>query len=235
MQLLINTGGKGKRLYPFTKDIPKPLVKILGKPVLHRLVDWAKDNEITEIIMLNGYLSNKIVEYFGDGTKFGIPIKHSNEKFPLGSGGPIKLASPLINGRFVYISGDHLCEVYLEKMLAYHKKNCADMTVLVHESTHPKDSDILKIDKKNRVIEFLSKHETHLNSGNLSNAGLCIIELKILNLMDKEKFNFENYIYPKALYENLKVVAYNSEEFMADMGTPERLKKCEDYLRNKLK
>ncbi len=230
MKLFISTGGKGTRLYPITKDIPKPMVMLAGKPILHYLVEWAKKYGVEEIIMLNGYKATKIQDYFEDGSKFGIKITHSNEPYALDSGGAIKFAEKYIDSAFAYISGDHICEVDLNKMLEYHQKNNACMTVLVHESTHPNDADILQINENHQVVRFISKHENHEGVGNLSNSGLCIIESEIIKLMDKEIFNFENYIYPKALNKGLKIMGYVSEEFMADMGTPERLKKCEEHI-----
>jgi len=222
------------RLMPLTKDIPKPMVKILGKPVLHHLVDWAKGQRIKEIVMMNGFKHNKIVEYFGNGKGFDIPISHSNEPYPLDSGGPIKFASKYIDGRFVYVSGDHISDIDLRKMIEFHEEKKSDMTILIHESSHPEDSDLIKIDKNGKVVRFVSKHDDHTGAGRLSNAGLCIIEPKIISLMDKEKFNFENYIYPKALEKGYRLYGYESEEFFRDMGTLKRLKDCEEYLKGKL-
>lgn len=231
MRLFINTGGKGERLYPLTKEIPKPLVRIRDKSVLHHLVDWAKKYDIKEIVMMNGYKTEKIREYFKDGQYLGVNIFHSDEPYPLGSGGAIKFAQKHVNGEFVYISGDLLCTVNLKKMISFHKKNNADMTILVHKSDHPHDSDILKIKEDGRVEKFVSKHDDHTGTDDLSNAGLCIMHPKITELMDKEIFTFETYLYPKILEKNLRFFAYHSEEFISDMGTFDRLKKCEDFMR----
>jgi len=235
MKLFINNGGIGKRLLPLTKDIPKPMVEINKKPVLHHLIDWAKREGIEEIVMMNGYKAEKIEEYFGDGEKFKINITHSNEPYALGSGGAVKFAERCINARFVYISGDHICDVNLENMIKFHEKNYADLSILVHESTHPEDSDILQIDNNGKVNKFISKYEEYTEEyGRLSNSGLCIIERNIINLMDKEKFNFENYLYPKVIENNLRFFAYESSEFMADMGTFERLERCSKYLKDNI-
>ncbi len=230
MKLFISTGGKGTRLYPLTKEVPKPMVILAGKPMLHHLVDWAKKYSIEEVVMLNGYMADKIIDYFGDGAKFGIKITHSNEPYALDSGGAIKFAERHIDGTFVYISGDHICEVDLNKMLEYHRRNNASMTVFAHKSTHPNDADILQVNESNQVIKFISKHDDHTGVGNLSNSGLCIIESEVVKLMDKEIFNFENYIYPRALNNGLKIMSYITDEFIADMGTIERLKKCEEHI-----
>ncbi|HIH14787.1 MAG: hypothetical protein QT08_C0009G0031 [archaeon GW2011_AR17] len=234
LKLFIAAGGKGERLYPLTKDIPKPMVPICGKPVLHHLVDWAKENNICEIIMLSCHFSEKIIDYFKDGREFGIKIHHSSDPYPLGSGGPLRYARKYIDDTFVYLSGDHICTVNLKNMLEFHKKNNGNITVLVHKSTHPWDSDVLQINGEKKVVKFISKHDDHTNAGDLTNSGLCIIEPEIIGFADQEKFDFETYLYPRILEADAKMLAYESDEFMSDMGTPERLKKCEDFLKSKM-
>jgi len=224
MKLFINAGGEGKRLQSVVEDIPKPMINVKGKPILHHLVDWAKQFSINEIVMMLGYKSEKIIQYFKDGSEFGIPIKYSVEPYPLGSGGPLRYAKNQIDSTFVYISGDLSCEVDLNKMLDFHKKNNSDITVFLHKSSHPLDSDILQIDSNNRITKFVSKHENHEGTGDLSNAGLCIIEPKIIDLMTEEVFNFENYLYPKILQGGFKMVGYVTDEMIYDIGTRERLK-----------
>jgi len=233
MKLFINTGGKGERLYPLTLEIPKPMVKICSKPILHHLIDWAKINSIEEVVLMNGYKAEKIMEYFGDGSQFGIKITHSTEPYPLGSGGPIKYAKKHIDRRFAYIPGDLICDADLKKMENFHDSKNSQITVLVHKSSHPHDSDILEIEKDFRVKKFVSKHEDHSGCGNLSNAGLCIIEPEILDVMEEEVFNFENYLFPKIIKKNLRFFAYLTDEFIIDIGTMERLRFCEEYLRSR--
>ena len=120
MKLFINTGGKGERLKVLTENIPKPMLQFDGKPILEHLVIWARENGISDIVMLNGYLHEKIESYFEDGREFGIPISHSTEAEPLGSGGCVKKAIHLADTTFALISGDLLCRVDLGKMRASH-------------------------------------------------------------------------------------------------------------------
>ena len=76
-QAIILAGGRGERLRPFTDNLPKPMVPVNGKPFLEYVVELLRENGITEIVMLLGYLPEKITEYFGDGKKFGVSIKYS--------------------------------------------------------------------------------------------------------------------------------------------------------------
>ena len=104
MQLVILAGGKGTRLG--LTDIPKPMVKIAGKPLLEYQIELAKRYGITEIFILSGYLSEVIVDYFGDGAKWGVKIHHVVEPKPLGTAGALKLLEGKLTGRFLVFYGD---------------------------------------------------------------------------------------------------------------------------------
>lgn len=239
MKLFINTGGKGVRLLPLTQDIPKPMVKINGKPILEYLVLWAKKNGITEFVFLNGYKHEVIEDYFKDGRKWGINIIHSNELEPLGSGGSVKNAKKLIDGTFILISGDLICKLNLTKIIEYHnksKKNGNIMTVVVQKTAHPEDSDLIKFNDKLRITEFLDKKNNlnlkNDNSGHYSNSGLFIIEPEVMNFIDEKKFTFETVIFPKLLLYEKYLSAYIADDVIEDVGTHQRLSKSEEYLKN---
>ncbi|MBO5305073.1 MAG: nucleotidyltransferase family protein, partial [Clostridia bacterium] len=90
MKAIIMAGGKGTRLMPLTNSIPKPMVNIIDKPVLEYVINLCKNHGITEIGITLGYLPDAIVDYFGDGKKFGVNITYFFEDEPLGTGGGVK-------------------------------------------------------------------------------------------------------------------------------------------------
>ncbi|MHC4874106.1 MAG: nucleotidyltransferase family protein [Planctomycetota bacterium] len=235
MKLFINVGGKGKRMGELTADIPKPMVMLNGKPILEHLLEWAVNNRFSETVLLCGYKHEVISNYFSDGSSFGIKISYSIEPEPLGSGGPIKFAEPFIDNSFAYINGDLFCMVDFKKMLASHNNSDAIMTILVHKSSHPEDSDVLQLDSSNKVQKFISKNDPHIDCGNLTNAGLCILSPEVLKYMDKKVFTFETYIYPALLKAGEYINGYVTEEFIKDIGTVERLKEVEYMLKEKVK
>lgn len=233
MKLFINTGGKGVRLGGLTHDIPKPMLRLADRPVLEHTVLWAKENGINEIVMLNGFLHEEIEKYFCDGGGFGVKITHSNEPGPLGSGGCVKYGMKHAGGTFVLISGDVICRVDLKKMLASHREaGDAIMTVFLHESDHPHDSDVLQTDSNGRVVKFIGRKDDHTGAGSLANAGLFVIEPRVIDFMEDDVFTFETYLFPRFLAANEYVNAYVTDEYIKDMGTPERLARVEEYLRN---
>ena len=85
MKLVLMAGGKGERLYPLTKEVPKPMLPFNGKPLLEHTIEWAKKQGLKDIIICSGYLAHIIEEYFRDGSRFGVNIKYSIEKEPLGT------------------------------------------------------------------------------------------------------------------------------------------------------
>ncbi|MAF51222.1 MAG: hypothetical protein CMH64_03975, partial [Nanoarchaeota archaeon] len=99
IKLFINAGGKGERLHPLTKDIPKPMVPVNGKPVLHHYVDWAKENDIKEIVMMNGYKAEKIVDYFEDAMKLGTNVDFGHDyHMDIDERYRIKVRNPITTG-----------------------------------------------------------------------------------------------------------------------------------------
>ena len=233
MKLFINAGGKGTRLYPLTKNIPKGMITLAGKPILHHIIDWGKKNEINEIVIMSGYLADNITNYFKDGKEFGVKITHSIEQKPLGTGGAIKFAEKHINDTFAYINGDQICTINLKKMLAFHREHNAMITAFT-EDKNISEADTLEVDTEGKVTDFITKFDPSIR-GRLVNRGLCIIEPKILELMDKEEFNFENDMYPKIIKRGWKLMAYTSGEDMINIESLEQLKQCEKYLLRKIK
>src|SRR5579859_7545835 len=106
MQAVILAGGLGTRLWPLTKVVPKPMVQVAGVPYLEHQLHLLKKQHISDIVILNGYLGDQIEEYFGDGVWQDVSIRYSRELQPLGTGGALREASPLLAATFVLIYGD---------------------------------------------------------------------------------------------------------------------------------
>ena len=135
---VILAGGKGVRLNSITKDeIPKPMAAICGKPILEHIVDRLKENGITRIFMMVGHLYNKIVDYFGDGHKFGVSIEYVIEQQPLGSGGGLFFLKDKVKTDFLVCSGDTVLDVDVERMYRYHLEHQAQITMFTHPNAHP--------------------------------------------------------------------------------------------------
>lgn len=232
MQLVILAGGKGTRLG--LTDIPKPMCPIMSKPVLEYQIELAKKYGITEIFLLTGYLANVIEDYFGDGSKWGVKLHHIVETNPLGTAGNFPSLKDKLKDRFMVFYGDIVMDFDLNSFINFDKQNDSLATILVHPNNHPYDSDLVEIDDKNRVTNFLSKpHPDDLVYKNLVNAAIYIFSPEVLNFIEKDiPQDFGKDILPKILKSNKNIFAYHSAEYIKDMGTPERLIEISDDIKN---
>lgn len=228
MQLVIIAGGKGTRLG--LKDIPKPMCPINNKPLLQYQVELAKRYGIDEIFILSGHLSQVIVNYFGDGSQFGVKIHHVVEPHPLGTAGSLKLIEDQLNDRFLVFYGDVVMDFDISSFINFDLQDTDTLgTLLVHPGNHPYDSDLVEVNSDNNIIGFLPKpHPKDLLYRNLNNAAVYILSPEILRFIPEDQnLDFGKDIFPKLVSEGYRLRAYDTPEFIRDMGTPDRLKVIE--------
>lgn len=227
MQAVIMAGGKGTRLAALTKDeIPKPMVLVAGKPLLLWQVERLKENGITDLIMVIGHLGEKIQEYFGDGSKFGVQIKYFVEETPLGTAGSFYFLKDILKeDTFLMMSGDLLFDIDFGRMVRFHKEKGSAATLFVHPNGHPHDSDLLVLDSEERAIRFDSKHNTRdYWYDNCVNAGIFVFDKKICDRVPEPvKRNLENDIIKGMIDDGEPVYGYRSPEYVKDVGTVERI------------
>ena len=233
MQAFIMAGGKGTRLFSLTNDeIPKPMIKIDGKPLLQRTIENLKSYGIDEIYISVSHLADKITSYFGNGKDFGVKIEYIYEEMPLGSAGALYYLKDKMIDDFVVVSGDVLFEVDLDKMIKFHKSHFALATLFTHPNLHPYDSDLVK-SKDDVVIGFDYKdNQRDYFYKNNVNAGLYIFNSKVLqSLSAPKKMNMEKD-FITSLISSGKVFDYKSTEYIKDIGTPERFELAKIDLKN---
>lgn len=235
IQAVIMAGGKGTRLRELTHDeIPKPMVHINGKPILQHQIECLKRQGITDIILIVGYLGEKIEEYFGNGSRFDVQIRYIKEETPLGTAGALALLPPMLNGEsFFLIFGDILFDIDLARMVKYHVERKAKATLLVHPNSHPHDSDLVITDKSNRVLAFNRKNSIRSDwYSNCVNAGFYLFENDVCQWVSLGvKTDLEKELLSKMINEGCAVYAYHSPEYIKDVGTIERITAAEKDLR----
>ena len=224
MQAVILAGGKGTRLKEITQLVPKPMVEVAGKPLLQYQVELCKQYDLSEIIILVNHLKESIIDYFGDGNKFGIPISYFEEPKPLGTVGGIKEIEHLIKGDFLVLYGDVMMRMDVERLVDFHFQKNSECTLVLHPNDHPNDSDLVEINKEHKVIKFHPKpHDDNRYYTNLVNAGAYVFSKRIFNFIEKGvKADFGREVFPN-IYNQIKMFGYNTTEYLKDMGTPDRL------------
>lgn len=229
-QAVILAGGKGTRLKAISKNIPKPMTKILDKPLLHHQIELCAKQGITDIHLLVGYKSEAIFNYFLDGSSFGVKISYHKEDKPRGTAGALLDALDSLNDQFIMIYGDTFLNVDLISFLSFHNKKNANITLFLHPNNHPNDSDLIELDEQEKIKDIFSyPHPANEPRRNLVNAGLYIFNKSALSntKISKKKSDIAKNLFPKLLEEKSKIFGYISTEYIKDMGTPERLSSVE--------
>lgn len=224
-------GGKGTRMSSVSTDIPKPMIKIDGIPILEREICCLRQQGFTDIILTVSHLGSIIIDYFGDGTgvspstgkKFGVNIEYFFEKEPLGNAGALFRIKDRLNEDFLLINADSLFNIDFNRFVSYHKKKGGFVTLFTHPNSHPYDSGLIIVDSDNKVEQWLTKDDPRPKFyKNRVNAGLHVISPKLLEQeINTPKIDLDRQLL-KPLAGTGKMFAYDSPEYIKDMGTPER-------------
>ena len=240
-------GGKGTRIASVRSDVPKPMIKICGKPILEHQIDNLKACGLTDIILVIGYLGDKIKEYFGDGSKFGVNIEYFVEDHPLGTAGAL-FKMPQLTEDFLLLCGDVIIDVDFNRFIAFHKEHQAWASLVAHPNGHPYDSSLLvtEIDgpktvggmpeDTHRVIRWMAKEDERTYYKNRVNAGIELISPALLKEAMKnfvprhpetpDKIDLDRDVL-KPNIPSGKIFAYDTPEYIKDMGTPDRFYETE--------
>ncbi len=219
VKVLILAGGKGERLMPLTKDIPKPMVLIANKPAMQHHIELAKKHGFDDIVICASYKADKIKNYFSDGKAFGVRISYPLETEQLGSGGAIKNAEKFLDcDHFVVLNGDVMTDIDLTELVNVHLKNKALATMVLRYSDHPKDSDVVRLEG-NRISEYIGRDQEEENIGN---TGLMVLDRRVLTLIPSGFSNIEKDVVFKLIGKE-EICGLISSAYIKDFGTPERL------------
>ena len=223
MQAVILAGGIGSRLRPITDSIPKPMVRVGGKPFLEHLLKYGASQGVDEFVLCIGHLAEKIMTYFGDGSNRGLSIVYSEETEPLGTAGALKNALQLLEDRFLVLYGDTWLPVSYMDIINELEASDADavMTVAPSDRASPnarfEGTLIVAYDKLGRLPKL-----------NAVDAGILALRRKILETPTRET-SLELDIYPR-LISNRRLLAHQTFSSFVDIGTLEGLARAEEVL-----
>lgn len=244
MKTVIMAGGKGTRISSIACDIPKPMIKIEGKPVLEHEIECLRQQGFTDIIITVSHLGNIIMDYFGDGSgispvtglPFGVQIEYYFEKEPLGNAGALFKLKDRLTEDFLLLNADSIFDIDFRRFVDIHKKHGGLASIFTHPNSHPYDSGLIIADECGTVRQWLSKEdERPPYYRNRSNAGLHILSPKLLDIdIATPKVDLDRQLL-KPLAGTGRLFIYDSPEYVMDMGTPERYEKvCADFRSGKI-
>lgn len=237
MKVVIMAGGRGTRISSVASDIPKPMIKINGKPVLEHEIVNLREQGFTDIILTVGHLGNIITDYFGDGSKFGVNIEYYIEETPLGNAGALFKIRDKLTDDFLLLNADAVFDIDFRRFVEFHKSHGGLVTLFTHPNSHPYDSGIVIADGNGVVLQWLAKEDDRPDYyKNRVNAGLHVISPKVLDIdISTEKVDLDRQVL-KPLAGTGKMYVYDSPEYVKDMGTPDRYESvCRDFSEGKVK
>lgn len=245
MKTVLMAGGRGTRIAELFPNIPKPLIPVDGLPILEREIRSLAAQGFDDIILTVGYLADKIIAYFGDGSQLGVKIEYFVEETPLGNAGALfRLREKIGNEPFFLLNADAAFDVDFNRMYDFHKHHGGLVTLFTHPNSHPYDSGLIIADDKGNVSKWLAKEDERPQwYNNRVNAGLHVIDPTVLDRalerleieeetgLPKGKVDLDRQIL-KPLCGSGKMFCYDSPEYVKDMGTPERFHQVEADFRN---
>ena len=228
MQLVILAGGSGTRLKSVSGDLPKPLVKVAGVPLIGRqILQAAQSGVVDEVLILTGYGAQQIEAYVSS-SDFQIPVTCSAEPLPRGTAGAMYDNMEKLHSEFFVMYADTVNDVDLARFAAFHRANRSDVSLFLHPNDHPADSDLVETDLSGGIIRFHPyPHPEGAELPNLVNAALYVMKRDALKGLIElpEKPDFGKHVFPAMLRAARKLVGYRSPEYIKDAGTPDRLAK----------
>jgi len=237
MKAVIMAGGQGSRLRPLTCDIPKPMARLCGKPVIEYILELLLEHGIEDISVTTRYLPLVIENHFEDGKFCDVKLDFVREDSPLGTAGGVKNAVGDSDDLIVVISGDALCDFDLTAAIRTHRQSKADATIVAKRVDDPREYGLLSCAETGRVTGFVEKPGWPQAKTNLANTGIYIIGKTCLDLIpDNKPFDFAKDLFPLMLLRGMSVMTHEDDGYWCDIGDMKTYLSCQaDLLQGKTK
>ena len=223
MKAVILAGGEGTRLRPLTLSTPKPVAPVVDRPFLQHQLDLLAGSGVSEVVFSIAYQPEQVEAVFGDGSGFGIRIRYAVESTPLGTGGAVKNAEPLLDERTIVLNGDVLVDLDLASVVARHEAERASATIVLTPVRNPAAYGLVETDLDGRVLRFVEKPRPEEIRTNTINAGIYILETPVLGLMPPGvQYSIERGFFPALLERGDRVLGPVHEGYWIDIGTPQK-------------
>lgn len=222
--IIVMAGGKGQRLLPITKDIPKPMIEIGGRPILELIIQRFHSHGFSNFYFAINHLGGIIEDYFADGSKFGCKIEYLRENKILGTAGALSLLNKNINNDFIVINGDILTSVDFNDFLDYHTKNNNIATVCTRTHLTEIPYGVLQLDDNKIVNNIIEKpvYESQIS------AGIYAFNTKVLDYLKDDTYVDMPNLIMDLIADQQKVGAYFLKDEWVDIGRHDDLQKARD-------
>lgn len=238
MKAVIMAGGEGTRLKAVTGELPKPLVPLLGRPMMEHILLLLKACGFTDICAAVKYRAQDIIDCFGDGSRLGVKLQYRVEEEPLGTAGGVKNCADFYGDEdFLVISGDAACDFDLAALMQAHKQRGAAVTLALYRHPEPLSYGLAVTDGEDRVRAFIEKPLWGRVVTDLVNTGIYILSPKAMEKVPQgQRFDFAKDLFPLLLREDALLLGVPMEGYWCDVGSPlSYYKCCVDALEGRLK
>ena len=216
MKAVVLAGGKGTRLAPYTKILPKPLMPIGDRPILEVLLWQMRRAGITDVILAVGHLAELLRAFFQDGSKFGLSISYSYEEAPLGTAGPLANMDGL-EETFLVTNGDVLTTLPIRELVEFHHEHGAIATIAMHARQVQIDLGVIQCDGNHEVSGYVEKPSMDY----VVSMGLYVFEPRVLDYIPPGEYLDFPDLVQKLLDDGQKIVGYPFDGYWQDLGRPD--------------
>lgn len=219
MKAIIMAGGEGSRLRPLTCDCPKPMMRLMDRPVIQYALELLRDHGISEIAATLGYLPDAISDAFGDGADLGVSLRYFVEKTPLGTAGGVRQAIGFLDETFVVLSGDGITDLDLSAAMAFHRARRAQATLVLRREANPSEYGVVSTDAEGRVVGFHEKPGRCDIVSDTINTGIYILEPELLReIPEGRPYDFGHDLFPRLAREGARIFGYVMDGYWCDIG-----------------
>src|SRR5437763_10304373 len=186
MRAMSLAAGVGSRLDPLTRNLPKPLVPIVNRPVMEHIVELLRKHGFNEIMVNVHYLGDQIEDYFGDGSRLGVKIHWSREDQLWGDAGSVKRVEDFFkDDTFIVVGGDDLADMDLTRLVKTHREKGALSTIALSLVDDPSEYGIVLMNEEGRITRFLEKPKGEVIFSNNANTGVYVFEPEVFELIPR--------------------------------------------------
>ncbi len=229
-QAIILAGGRGTRLRPLTDRLPKPMAPVNGKPFLEYLVELLRQNGVQEIVLLLGYLPEKIRDHFGDGSRYGVKISYSVTRAEDETGARLSAAAPLVRDTFLLLYGDNYWPLRLDPLFDFYQKKNTIASVAVYTNKDRQSRNNMRVDEDGYVTVYDPLREVENLNG--VEIGFFLLKKKVFSYMPGHNFSFEKEVLPVLIKER-ELAGFRTDHPYYSIGTMEKLERMRRALRPK--
>ena len=224
MKAMVLAAGVGSRLDPLTAAVPKPLVPVANIPVMEHIVTLLKHHGINDIVANLHYLPEKLVEYFGDGSRFDAKIQFRKEEKLSGDAGGVRFCRDFLqDGTFLVLMGDLLTDADLSYIIAEHKRHGALASIGLKRVSDVSRFGVAVLDDDGFIRGFQEKPKAEEALSDLASTGIYVLEPEVFDYMPKEgEFGFGRQLFPLLVEQGKKVLGVEIEAYWSDVGTIEQ-------------